>query len=158
ATLLLRSFALLNRVEPGFRTENLLTMRIDLPESRYKSSERQRQFHQDFLDHLNGSAGVQAALVSELPMSGDWLTHNTVIDGRPRPLPGSEPEIQTRTIAGDYFRIMGIPLLAGRDFSAQDHTGTPHVAIVNRSFVDQYFPGPLGQSPLGARVDWARSE
>ena len=155
ATLMLRSFVLLNRVEPGFRADNLLTLRIDLPESQYRSFEKQRQFHQEFLERLNGSSGVRAAFVSELPMSGDWLTHNTVIDGRPRPLPGSEPEIQTRTVAGDYFRIMGIPLLAGRDFSSQDHTGTQHVAVVNRAFVEQYFPN---QSPLGARVDWARSD
>jgi putative ABC transport system permease protein len=99
--------------------------------------------------------GAQAALVSELPMSGEFITHNFVIGGRP-PVPrGSEPEVQTRTVAGDYFHVMGIPLLAGRGFGAQDRAGSLHVAVVNRAFVAQYFPG---QDPVGARIDWARSD
>ena len=116
AGLMIRSFTLLNRVDPGFRTDNLLTMRLELPEARYREQEKQRQFHRKLLDGLDSLPGVQAALVSELPMSGDFITHNFVIEGRPRLSAGSEPEVQTRTVAGDYFRVMGIPLLAGREF------------------------------------------
>jgi predicted permease len=155
AGLMIRSFVLLNRVDPGFRTDNLLTMRLQLPEARYREQTKQRQFHRELLDGLNSIPGVQAALVSELPMSGDYLTHNFVIEGRPRLPAGSEPEVQTRTVAGDYFRLMGIPLLAGHDFGPQDRTGGQHVALVNRAFVAQYFPG---QDALGARIDWARSD
>ena len=155
AGLMIRSFVLLHRVDPGFRTDNLLTMRIELPEARYREQSKQRQFHRELLDGLNSIPGVQAALVSELPMSGDYLTHNFVIEGGP-PLPaGSEPEVQTRTVAGDYFRVMGIPLLAGRDFGPQDRTGNQHVAVVNRAFVAQHFPA---QEPVGARIEWARSD
>jgi predicted permease len=155
AGLMIRSFALLHRVDPGFRTANLLTMRIELPLARYREQPKQRQFHGELLDGLNSIPGVQAALVSELPMSGDYIDHNFVIEGRP-PLPaGSEPEVQTRTIAGHYFNVMGIPLLAGRDFGPQDRTGSQHVAVVNRAFVAQYFPN---QDPVGARVEWARSD
>jgi len=63
--------------------------------------------------------------------------------------------VQTRTVEGEYFRVMGIPLLAGRDFGSQDRTGSLHVAVVNRAFVAQYFPG---QDAVGARVQWARSD
>jgi predicted permease len=155
AGLMIRSFVLLHRIDPGFRTDNLLTMRLQLPEARYREQTKQRQFHRELLDGLNSIPGVQAALVSELPMTGDYLTHNFVIEGRPRLPAGSEPEVQTRTVAGDYFRLMGIPLLAGRDFGPQDRTGGQHVALVNRAFVAQYFPG---QDAVGARVDWARSD
>jgi putative ABC transport system permease protein len=155
ATLMLRSFATLHRVDPGFRSSNILTMRLELPESRYAEQFKQRQLHQQLLDRLNATPGMQAALVSELPMSGDFLTHNFIIDGHPLPPTGTEPEVQTRTIAGDYFRLMGIPLLAGRDFGPQDRTGSQHVAVVNRAFVAQYFPS---QNPINVRVDWARSE
>ena len=155
ATLLLRSFSLLHGVDPGFRTDNVLSMRIELPAARYEQQTAQRQFHQQLLDGLNSTPGTHAALISELPMSGDWLTHNFVIDGRPRPPAGAEPVVQTRTIAGDYFRLMGIPLLAGRDFSTEDHTGSLHVALVNRAFADKYFPA---QDPLGSRVEWARED
>jgi len=155
AGLMIRSFVLLHSIDPGFRTDNLLTMRLELPEARYREQTKQRQFHQELLEGLNSIPGVQAALVSELPMSGDYLTHNFVIEGRPQVPAGSEPEVLTRTVAGDYFGVMGIPLLAGRDFGPQDRTGSPHVAVVNRTFVAQYFPG---QDPLGARVQWARSD
>ena len=155
AGLMIRSFTLLHRVDPGFRTDNLLTMRVELPEARYREQAKQRQFHREFLEALNSVPGVQAALVSELPMSGDYITHNFVIEGRPPLAAGSEPEVQTRTVEGDYFRVMGIPLLAGRDFGSQDRTGSLHVAVVNRAFVAQYFPG---QDAVGARVQWARSD
>jgi putative ABC transport system permease protein len=155
AGLMIRSFVVLHQVDPGFRTDNLLTMRVELPEARYREQTKQRQFHWELLEGLNSVPGVQAAMVSELPMSGDYITHNFVIEGRP-PLPaGSEPEVQTRTVAGDYFRVMGIPLLAGREFDSQDGTGSLHVAVVNRSFVSQYFPG---QDVVGTRIDWARSK
>jgi len=153
ATLLLRSFSLLHRVDPGFRPENLLTMRLELPAARYEEQSKQRALHRQLLDRLNATPGVQAALISELPMSGDWLTHNFQIDGRPKPPAGSEPAVQTRTIAGDYFRLMAIPLLAGRDFGPEDRTGSLHVAIVNRAFAEKYFPS---QDPTGSRVEWAR--
>jgi putative ABC transport system permease protein len=154
AGLMIRSFVLLHQVDPGFRADNLLTMRIELPEARYREQPKQRQFHRELLEGLNSVPGARAALVSELPMSGDYITHNFVIEGHP-PLPaGSEPEVQTRTVAGDYFSVMGIPLLAGRDFDSQDHTGSQHVAVVNRAFAAQYFPG---QDAIGARIDWARS-
>ena len=155
ATLMLRSFALLHRVDPGFCTADILSMRLELPAARYQEQSRQRQLHQQLLERLNSTPGVQAALISELPMTGDWLDHNFVIDGRPIPPPGAEPEVQTRTIAGDYFRLMGIPLLSGRDFGPHDRTASQHVAVVNRAFVAQYFPS---DDPIGARVEWARSE
>ena len=155
AGLMIRSFMLLHRVDPGFRTDNLLTMRIELPEARYREQSKQRQFHRQLLDGLNSISGVQAALVSELPMSGDYITHNFVIEGRPPLTAGSEPEVQTRTVEGGYFRVMGIPLLAGRDFGPQDRTGSLHVVVVNRAFVAQYFPA---QDPVGARIEWARSD
>lgn len=154
ACLLLRSFTLLHHVDLGFRTDDRMTFRIDLPDSHYHEQQAQRAFRAQFLDRLNSSPGVQAALISELPLSDDWLTHNTSIEGRSFPA-GAEPEVYTRTVAGDYFRMMGIPLLAGRDFDSSDRTGSLHVAIVNRSFVDQFFPS---QNPIGARVEWARSD
>lgn len=155
AGLMIRSFVFLHRVDPGFRSKNLLTMRLELPEARYREQPKQRQFHREFLYGLNSMPGVKAAVVSELPMSGDYLTHNFVIEGRPQLPAGSEPEVQTRTIQGDYFSIMGIPLLTGRTFGTQDRTGSLHVAVVNRAFVSQYFPG---QDAVGARIDWARSK
>jgi len=86
-------------------------------------------------------------------MSGDWVYHNFAIEGRP-PLPqGEEPEIDSRSVMGDYFRTMQIPLRAGRDFTSQDHEGTQLVGIVNEAAVRKFFPK---ENPVGQRIRWAR--
>ena len=63
--------------------------------------------------------------------------------------------VQTLSVMGDYFRVMEIPLLTGRDFSATDREGQALVAIVNEAFVREYLPG---QNPIGVRIDWARTD
>jgi putative ABC transport system permease protein len=155
AGLLIKSFSQLRTVNPGFNPDNLITMRIDLPEFRYKEIAKQTQFRQAVLDEINTLPGVQAAMVSELPLGTDLLTHNFVIEGRPPVEVGEEPELITRSVEGEYFRTMQMALQSGRDFTQQDRDGTPLVGIVNQSFVDQYFNG---ESPLGARVRWARDQ
>ncbi|MFY9572995.1 MAG: ABC transporter permease, partial [Blastocatellia bacterium] len=154
AGLLIKSLWRLSTIDPGFNPNNLLTMRVELPESRYKEIPKQTQFRERVLESINSLPGVQAAMVSELPMSGDRLNHNFIIDGRPPIMLGEEPDLETRTIAGDYFRTMGIPLLQGRDFGPQDRADTPMVGLVNESFVREFFPN---ESPIGARIAWARA-
>ncbi len=155
AGLLLRSFRKLREVEPGFRPEHVLTLRVELPAARYEKISRQRLFRARLLDSVNEIPGVRAAYVSELPMSGESLTHNFVVAGRPPVAAGEEPEVLTRTVSAGYFPLLGIPLRRGRDFSAADTGESPLVAIVNDSFVRRYFPG---EDPIGARVAWAHQE
>jgi putative ABC transport system permease protein len=152
AGLLARSLQSLTAVVPGFQAEHLLTLRLDLPEAGYRELEPQRRFRQRLLEAVGALPGAQAAMISELPMSADYLTHNFVIEGRPAYAAGEAPELYTRTVAGGYFRTLGIPLLRGRDFAAEDRAGTRHVAIVNRAFVRTYFPD---RDPIGARIAWA---
>jgi putative ABC transport system permease protein len=154
AGLLIRSFQRMQSVSPGFRSDNILTMRVELPEARYEEASKQMSFRTGLLDSLNSLPAVQAAMISELPMSGDYLTHDLTIEGRPVKL-GSEPAVQTRTILGDYFSIMGIPLLRGREFSGQDREDTPVVVVVNETFVRNFF---ANQDPLGARIEWSRDK
>jgi putative ABC transport system permease protein len=153
AGLLIKSFWRLQSVDPGFNSGNLLTMRVELPEARYREIPKQTVFRQRVLEAVNSLAGVQAAMISELPMSGDLLTHNFVIDGRDPLAPGDEPELVTRSVSRDYFETMGIPLLAGRSFSVQDNADAPMVAVINQSMVREYFSN---QDPIGARFRWAR--
>ena len=154
AGLLIKSFALLRAVDPGFQPQSVLTMRIELPEARYKEIPTQMRFRNGLLEALNQQPGRQAAMISELPLTDYQLTHNFVIDGRAPLAPGSEPEVETRSISRGYFETMKIPLLRGRDFAAQDNDKAPMVAVVNESFVREYFPD---ENPIGARIQWARS-
>jgi putative ABC transport system permease protein len=153
AGLLIKSLWRLQTVDPGFNPEGLVTMRVELPEARYREIPKQTQFRERVLESVNAIPGAQAAMISELPMSGENLMHNFVIEGRAPLAPGTEPELETRTVAGDYFRMMGIPLVAGRDFAPQDREGSPMVGVVNQSFVREYFPN---ENPIGARIAWAR--
>jgi putative ABC transport system permease protein len=153
AGLLMKGYWLLRSVDPGFAPDNLLTMQIQLPQNRYAQVEKQTQFRRIVLDGLNAIPGVQAAMVSEIPMGGDFVYHNFVIDGRMPMAPGSEPEAQSRSVMGNYFQTMRIPIKVGRAFTTQDRENMPLVAIVNQAMVRKFF---AGENPVGARVRWAR--
>jgi putative ABC transport system permease protein len=155
ASLLVKTFWKLRNVEPGFATDHLLTMRVELPETRYQQVNPQTRFRTQAIANINSLPGVQGAMVSELPLSGDSLDHNFVIDGRPPIAPGDEPSLETRSVMGDYFHVMQIPLRSGRDFGAQDFdANAPLVGIANDELVRQYFPN---ENPLGKRVRWSRN-
>jgi putative ABC transport system permease protein len=155
AGLLIKTFWNLRLVEPGFKTDHLLTMRVELPEARYKEVDKQTRFRTQALNEINSLPGVQAAMVSELPLSGESLNHDFLIENRPPVAVGDEPSLETRSIIGNYFRAMQIPLRSGRDFGPQDFAeNAALVGIANEAMVRQYFPN---EDPLGKRVRWARN-
>ena len=155
AGLLVKTFWKLRNVEPGFNPNHLLTMRVELPETRYKEVEPQTRFRAQALANINSLVGAQAAMVSELPLSGDSLNHDFLIEGRPPIAAGDEPSLETRSVMGDYFHVMQIPLKSGRDFQSHDFDpNAPFVGIVNDEVVRQYFPD---ENPVGKRVRWARN-
>ncbi|MGH9944739.1 MAG: FtsX-like permease family protein, partial [Pyrinomonadaceae bacterium] len=155
AGLLFKGFWRLRAVEPGFETNNLLTLRLELPEARYREIPKQTEFRHRLLEAVNSLPGARAAMVSEIPLGGSSLHHDFAIDGRPPLAPGEEPSLYSRSVGGDYFRVMGIPLRSGRDLTAQDREGAPLVGVVNESMVREYFPN---EAPLGKRIRWARME
>jgi len=155
AGLLIKTFWKLRSVEPGFNSDHLITMRVELPETRYKEVAPQTRFRQQALAGMNSLPGVQAAMISELPLSGDSLNHDFLIENRPPIVPGDEPSLETRSVIGDYFKVMQIPLQKGRDFGPQDFDEhAPLVGIANEALVRQYFQN---EDPLGKRVRWARN-
>ena len=155
AGLLVKTFWKLRNVEPGFNPNHLLTMRVELPETRYKEVEPQTRFRTQALANINSLPATQSAMVSELPLSGDSLDHDFLIEGRPPIAPGDEPSLETRSVMGDYFHVMHIALKSGRDFQRQDYDpNAPLVGIANDQMVKQYFPN---ENPLGKRVRWARN-
>jgi putative ABC transport system permease protein len=154
AGLLIKTFWKLRSVEPGFNPDHLVTMRVELPETRYKDVAPQTRFRKQVIAGMNSLPGVQAAMISELPLSGDSLDHDFLIDGRPPIAPGDEPSLETRSVLGDYFKVMQIPLKQGRDFGPQDFDEkAPRVGIANDALVRQYFQN---ENPLGKRIRWAR--
>jgi putative ABC transport system permease protein len=113
AGLLIKGFVRLRSVDPGFNPANVLTMRLQLPATRYAEIPPQTQFRREALAGLNALRGVEATMITDPPLSGNYMSHNIVIDGRP-PLPvGSEPEVQTLSVMGDYFHVMQVPHVPG---------------------------------------------
>jgi putative ABC transport system permease protein len=154
AGLLIKGFLRLRSVNPGFDPANVITMYLQLPPARYPQIPLQTNFRRELLARVNSLPGAEAAMITDLPLAGNYVGHRVVIDGLPTPAVGAEPEVQTLSVMGNYFGVMQIPIRAGRDFLATDREGQALVAIVNEAFVRQFLPG---QSPIGARIDWARS-
>src|SRR5215213_7656547 len=155
AGLLIKTFWKLRSVEPGFNPDHLITMRVELPETRYKDVPSQTRFRKQVLAGMNSLPRVQVAMVSELPLSGDSLNHDFLVENRPPIAPGDEPSVETRSVLGDYFKVMQVPLKQGRNFGPQDFDEkAPRVGIANESLVQQYFQN---EDPLGKRIRWARN-
>jgi putative ABC transport system permease protein len=155
AGLLIKGFLHLRSVNPGFNPANIITMYLQLPATRYPVIPSETNFRRELLARINALPGVQAAMISDLPLAGNYVEHRVVIDGRPTPAVGTEPQVQTLSVMGDYFRVMQIPIRTGRDFRVTDREGQPLVAIVNEAFVAQYLSD---QNPIGSRIDWIRRD
>jgi putative ABC transport system permease protein len=163
AGLLLLSFHRLLQVNPGFVVDRVLTFRLNPPGDKYQTAERQILFYHALLEKLRALPGVQAvslASQNSIPLHEGGWDMLFLIEGRPEPPPYQQPSLQVHLIAPDYFRVMGIPILRGRDFTEQDNrehlrgtsedwgTGLNSI-IIDEEFARRYWPN---HNPLGQRV------
>jgi predicted permease len=152
AGLLIHSFVRLTSVSPGFESSGsdgvVQVVRVTLPERLYDGPERMQAFARGVLDRIKYLPGVKAAsAINSAPFGRMFIQGAFEIEGQPAAtLAAGTPKIE----AG-YFKTMGIPLLAGREFTAEDTAGAPNVAIVSERIVREYFPGGAA-SALGQRV------
>ncbi|HEV2224257.1 MAG TPA: ABC transporter permease [Candidatus Acidoferrales bacterium] len=148
ATLFLRSLNRLLDVNPGFQTDNILTARVSLLGPKYENEAHQTAFFRQVLARVRALPGVRAAaFVNAVPLGATVVAVFPVkVENPPRQSPGGLDALYM-TASSDYFRAMGIPLLAGRDFTAGDAAGTTRVAIISRSLAQAGWPGEnaLGQ-------------
>jgi putative ABC transport system permease protein len=154
AGLTLRSFARLIRVDTGFTADRVLTLRINLPGSKYSEDHQLIGFFEEAIARMAELPGVEAAGGNAfLPFDGPGSATSFWVDARPEPPPGEKPVTDVRVITGNYFRPMGIPLLQGRLFAGEDGIEGRRVVIVNETMVRQMFPD---EAPIGKRlaVSW----
>jgi len=150
AGLLLESIWKLLNVNPGFRAENVVTCRIDLPRAKYLEDRRQAEFYRSVLGQARAIPGVEAAgLITHLPFSGSRGTSSFSIDDRPGSRGSNGQSADRRQVAPGYFAAMGIPLLAGRDFTDTDDMEHPGVAIIDEAAANRFWPN---ENPLGKRI------
>jgi len=153
AGLLVRSFARITAVDPGFAVSHRLTMRVTLPVARYPGdTTRRATFYNQLFERLSSLPGVAAVGgVSELPL-GELKNMGTFdIQGKPTPRGQDDPHGDWRSASPGYFRAMGIQLVRGRLFSDRDGAGTPAVVVIDEEAARYWSSGPSGDA-IGARI------
>lgn len=151
AGLLTQSYLRIRRVDPGFRSDHVLTFQLFLPRSGFSEPPRTVAFFAGLLDDLARIPGVQgAAAISDLPLSGSDLSGEVTVEGTSPPKLGdNDSPVSWRIVTPGYFRILGIPLERGRVFTPSDDAAAPGVVLVDRLLARRLWPG---QNPLGKRL------
>jgi putative ABC transport system permease protein len=150
AGLMLKSFWRLQRVDPGFNPDGVLTMRMLLPFETYQKPAQRGAFYKQVLERIQSAPGVEAvSAVSRIPLtqggnSGTISGENSAVGPSDLPV-----EAEWRWVAPDYFTAIGTTLLAGRTFTDADAEGAPLVAVVDESFAQRYYPN---EDPVGKRI------
>ncbi|MGE5814739.1 MAG: ABC transporter permease [Acidobacteriota bacterium] len=150
AGLLLRSFARLQAVDPGWRPEGVSTFLVSLPPARYADGGAVEAAADELDARLSALPGVErVGRIRGLPLGPGIDVFDFQRTDRPAPRPGQVPVALYRTIDPDYFPVMGIPIVAGRNFQPADRAGSAPVVIISRRMADVYWPG---ENPVGHQV------
>ena len=149
AGLLVKSFWLLQRVDPGFQSEGVLSAGISLPFAKYSAPDQINNFFKQVLERISASPGVKSATIAyDPPLQSNWLDEFE-IEGRVVPGGTQSDSANFIPVGADYFETVGVKIAAGRKFTPLDDPDHPGVALVNESFVKHYFPN---EDPLGKHI------
>jgi putative ABC transport system permease protein len=150
AGLMLRSFRSLQRVDPGYATANILTMRLQLPSAKYRDDAQRIRFFQDVTARVQELPGVQAVgAVSFLPLTSLGAGTSFTIEGQPPPPPGQDNVTNVSVCDNGFFRAMNVPLVRGRLFTEREMREKSNVVLISESLVRKYF---AGEDPIGKRL------
>src|SRR5881296_4315623 len=150
AGLLMKSFARLQHVSPGFNPRSALTFEISLPKVQYSDDPSIIRFNNEAQCRIAALPGVQAAGFSTiLPLAGTNADSSFAIEGRPSDKNNPSPDEERREVSPDYFRALGTPLIRGRLFTDADNADAPLVIIVNQTFAKKFWPN---EDALGKRI------
>jgi predicted permease len=146
AGLMIRSLANLQKINPGFDTQNVLTMNVRIGKKQfYKASQEAQFFHQAF-DRVRALPGVDSVgAVDDLPLMGG-SSQPVAIEGHAAAAMSEQPEVSVRVATEGYFKAMRIPLLEGRDISPSDTEDSAPVVVISQSMAKQFWPN---SSPIG---------
>jgi putative ABC transport system permease protein len=156
AGLTLKSFRNAQNASLGFNPENILVADVSLPKARYDTDEKVVRFNDQLIERIRSLPGVEAAaLGSNIPFDNNEWDSSFHLTGAPPYPPGERPEAEVNHVTPDYFRVMGMPLLRGRTFTADDRAGRPRVVIIDETLAQKYFPG---KDPTGQQIDDNRTD
>jgi len=156
AGLTLKSFRNAQNTPLGFNPENILVADVLLPKARYDTDEKVTRFNDQLVERIRALPGVEAAaLALNIPFDNNEWDSSFHLTGTPAYPPGERPAAEINVVTPDYFRLMGMPLLHGRAFSADDRAGRPRSVIIDETLAQKYFPG---KSPIGQQIDDNQSD
>src|SRR6266436_2078854 len=152
AGLTVRSLINLQRVDPGFRPENVLTVQLSLDFSRYTTNEKVLSFFDSLLEKAQALPGVSSvAAAGDFPLDKSPAFNNQFdIEGQQDNPADAKPVAELNVITPEYLNVLGIPLLSGRNFDQHDHPTSPRVALINQSTARRYWPN--NEDPVGKRI------
>ncbi|HEY8412174.1 MAG TPA: ABC transporter permease [Pyrinomonadaceae bacterium] len=155
AGLMIRSFYLLQKVNPGFSYEHLTSFSVSLPERKYPTQDAQASFYDRLLENMRALPGVEStAAASGLPLGNNGWQTSFVIDGRPRPPRDQTPLMEACLVTPDYFKAMNIPVLRGRVFTDRDDRS--HLAGIDLSKMDENEREMAGLNTIVIDEEFAR--
>ncbi len=150
AGLMIRSMWLLQRVDAGVDPDNVLTMSIVMPETKYEKPEQQLRFYEAVLERVRALPGVESAgLTTSLPLTREYGNWPVAIEGKPAPVAAEQPQVQAVAISGDYLKTLRIPVRRGRGFNATDTMKSRPVILVSELMARRFWPG---EDPIGKRL------
>lgn len=149
AALLMRSFARLSEVSPGFDPSGSLVASISLPDTAYPDDSSHERVIDQFLDRVRALPRVEAAGITQsVPLLGDYVA-SLDFEGRPAASPTERPTTNFYAITPGFFEAMKIPLIRGRVITDADRQGTQRVVVINQTLADRDF---AGEDPIGRRI------
>ena len=152
AGLMIRTFAALEAVDPGFNPRNVISMIVSVSGSKEEDPGRRELFYRQLIERVRSLPGVQAAGgINHLPLAGDLWGWHFAIEGRPKPRPGEALHAIYRMITPGYFAAMRLPIVRGRDITDADTVTAPGAVIINEQAARQYWPG---EDPIGKRISF----
>ena len=156
AGLTLKSFRNAQNTPLGFNPENILVADVLLPWARYDTDEKVARFNDQLVERIRALPGVEAAALGlNIPFDDNEWDSSFHLTGTPAYPPGERPAAEINVVTPDYFRLMGMPLLHGRAFTADDRAGRPRSVIIDETLAQKYFPG---KDPIGQQIDDNRSD
>jgi putative ABC transport system permease protein len=150
AGLLIMSYVQVSRIEPGFNADHVLSAKIAPSGKKYPDLKSRAQFYTRVIEQLQSVPGVTSVgMVMNVPLSGSSMNRGFTVEGRPDPKPNEEVSMDYQVVSKDYFLTMGIPVLRGRAFTAQDTESAPRVIVINETMAKHYWPN---EDPVGKRM------
>ncbi len=150
AGLLIKSFIHLQKINPGFSSDNVLTMRVSLPTYKYAGEEQTKPYYTELLQRVKTLPGVDSvAITTALPLSTFEAASSYIVEGQPLPSDGSLPIANWRIVSPEYFQVLSMPVIQGRTFTERDTKDVPPVVIINQNMARTAFPN---QDPIGRRL------